>query len=191
MDLKRLKKESVELQEPIEKCGVTASPIKEDLSHWKGYILGPDDTAYAGGKFEIDIVLTSSYPFEPPKMKFNTKIWHPNVSSQTGAICLDILKKEWSPALTIKTALISVQALLAAPEPDDPQDAVVAQEYKSSIEKFKTTAKLWTERYAKEGSMESIQPLLDMGFSEEQAKDALLEAHGDVQAAVEKLLSGA
>lgn len=168
MDLKRLKKESVELQEPIEKCGVTASPIKEDLSHWKGYILGPDDTAYSGGKFEIDIVLTSSYPFEPPKMKFNTKIWHPNVSSQTGAICLDILKKEWSPALTIKTALISVQALLAAPEPDDPQDAVVAQEYKSSIEKFKATAKLWTERYAKEGSMESIQPLLDMGFSEEQ-----------------------
>jgi ubiquitin-conjugating enzyme (huntingtin interacting protein 2) len=53
---------------------------------------------------------------------------HPNISSQSGAICLDILKDQWSPALTLKTALLSVQALLSAPEPDDPQDAVVAQQ---------------------------------------------------------------
>lgn len=46
-----------------------------------------------------------------------TKIWHPNISSQTGAICLDILKNEWTPALTIRTALISLQALLCSPEP--------------------------------------------------------------------------
>ena len=60
-------------------------------------------------------------------MKFDTKIWHPNISSQTGAICLYILKNEWTPALTIRTALISLQALLCAPEPDDPQDAEVAR----------------------------------------------------------------
>ena len=53
---------------------------------------------------------------------------HPNISSQSGAICLDILKDQWSPALTLKTALLSIQALLSAPEPDDPQDAVVAQQ---------------------------------------------------------------
>ena len=67
--------------------------------------------------------------FEPPKMKFLTKVWHPNVSSQSGAICLDVLKDQWTPALTIKTALLSVQAPLAAAEPDDPQDAVVAVMY--------------------------------------------------------------
>jgi len=53
-------------------------------------------------------------------MKFDTKIWHPNISSQTGAICLDILKNEWSPALSIRTALLSLQALLCAPEPGTP-----------------------------------------------------------------------
>lgn len=68
----------------------------------------------------MDIIIPPDYPFKPPKMKFDTKIWHPNVSSQTGAICLDILKNEWTPALTIRTALISLQALLCSPEPDDP-----------------------------------------------------------------------
>lgn len=53
---------------------------------------------------------------------------HPNISSQSGAICLDILKDQWSPALTLKTALVSIQALLSAPEPKDPQDAVVAEQ---------------------------------------------------------------
>jgi ubiquitin-conjugating enzyme (huntingtin interacting protein 2) len=77
--------------------------------------------------FAIDIVIPDGYPFEPPKMRFITKIWHPNISSQTGAICLDILKDQWSPALTIKTALLSLQALLCAAEPTDPQDAVVAK----------------------------------------------------------------
>ena len=74
-------------------------------------------------------------------MKFDTKIWHPNVSSVTGAICLDILKNEWSPALSIRTALLSIQALMCAPEPDDPQDAVVAKQYKSNIDKFNEQAK--------------------------------------------------
>lgn len=88
------------------------------------------DTPYEGGIFQVDIVIPPDYPFKPPKMKFDTKIWHPNISSQTGAICLDILKNEWTPALTIRTALISLQALLCAPEPDDPQDAEVARQYK-------------------------------------------------------------
>ena len=81
-------------------------------------------------------------------MKFVTKVWHPNISSDSGAICLDILKNEWSPALTVRTALISLQALLSAPEPDDPQDAVVAKQYKESFEEYKKTAKFWTETYA-------------------------------------------
>ena len=50
-----------------------------------------------------------------------TQCRHPNISSANGAICLDILKDQWSPALTLKTALLSLQALLSSPAPDDPQ----------------------------------------------------------------------
>ncbi|RCV10248.1 hypothetical protein SETIT_2G097200v2 [Setaria italica] len=61
-------------------------------------------------------------------MQFVTKVWHPNISSQNAAICLDILIDQWSPALTLKTALLSLQALLSSSAPDDSQDAVVAQQ---------------------------------------------------------------
>jgi len=190
MDLKRVNKEALDLRNDGDGCGVSAMTCGDDMSHWKGKISGPEGTPYQGGTFFIDIKLTPAYPFEPPKMSFDTKVWHPNVSSQTGAICLDILKKEWSPALTIKTALLSIQALLAAPEPDDPQDAVVAGEYKRSIEKFNQTAKQWTETYAMGVNKEALKPLTDMGFTEEQASEALMAVGGDVEAAVEKLLSG-
>jgi ubiquitin-protein ligase len=74
--------------------------------------------------------------------EFYLIVWHPNISSQTGAICLDILKDQWSPALTMKTALISLQALLCTPQPDDPQDAEVANMYLSNIEQFSSMARL-------------------------------------------------
>ena len=63
-------------------------PSKPGWRHLTGSIPGPGSTVYEGGRFEVDILIPKGYPFEPPKMKFNTKIWHPNVSSQTGAICL-------------------------------------------------------------------------------------------------------
>ena len=82
--------------------------LDEKFTHWKAIIKGPSDSIYSGGYFQIDIKLPKEYPYLPPKMKFDTKIWHPNISSQTGAICLDILKDQWSPALSIRTALISL-----------------------------------------------------------------------------------
>ena len=120
----------------------------DDLFHWKGTINGPDDTAYAEGKFTIDIKIPSNYPYHPPNMKFDTKIWHPNISSQTGAICLDILKSKWSPALQMRTVLLSVQALLSAPNPDDPLDTGVADHWKSDEKGAMQNAKAWTQKYA-------------------------------------------
>lgn len=124
---RRITKEFEDFQksqaEADSKYGVSASLVGNDITHWKGIVRGPEGTSYDGGTFIVDIQIPPDYPYKPPKMKFDTMVWHPNVSSQTGAICLDILKDEWSPALTIRTALISLQALMCSPEPDDPQDA--------------------------------------------------------------------
>jgi ubiquitin-conjugating enzyme (huntingtin interacting protein 2) len=95
-----------------------------------------------------DIVIPESYPFQPVKMKFITKVYHPNVSSASGAICLDILKDAWSPVLTLKSTLLSLQSLLCSPEPNDPQDAEVAKHYTTSKGSFDDTARYWTQIYA-------------------------------------------
>lgn len=64
----------------------------ESFAELKGEIAGPPDTPYEGARFQLEIKIPETYPFNPPKVRFVTKIWHPNVSSVTGAICLDILK---------------------------------------------------------------------------------------------------
>lgn len=124
-------------------------------------------------------------------MKFDTKIWHPNISSVTGAICLDILKNEWTPALTIRTALISLQALMCAPVPEDPQDAQVASQYKTDIKAFNETAKFWTEEYAnpKKVMNQKLKNLVDMGFEENKALAALTKANMDEEKAINILLT--
>ena len=99
------------------------------------------------------------------------------------------MKDQWSPALTIKTALLSLQALLCSPEPDDPQDAVVAKMYKTNMEEFKKTAKFWTDTYAKKTSEdEVVMRICEMGFGEEDARAALERCGWDESAAVNSLL---
>ena len=129
--------------------GVTLDMAEDDdLSHLKGTFLRPPGTPYEGGLFEVDIKIPVEYPFKPPIMKFDTRIYHPNISSQTGAICLDILKDAWTPILTLKSSLISLQSLLQSPEPTDPQDAQVAKLYLTDPKKFAETAANWTKIYA-------------------------------------------
>ena len=123
-------------------------------------------------------------------MRFETKIWHPNISSVTGAICLDILKNEWTPALTIRTALISLQALLCAPEPKDPQDAEVAKQYLSNKKLFEQTAREWTKKFAKDPEQvhnDKVKKLTEMGFPEATARAALEKNGWDEDAAVNGL----
>ncbi|KAL2935592.1 Ubiquitin-conjugating enzyme E2 27 [Bienertia sinuspersici] len=192
VDFARVQKELKECNKEMNVSGISVKVKADSLSHLIGTIPGPVDSPYEGGSFLIDIVLTDGYPFEPPKMKFLTKVWHPNISSQSGAICLDILKDQWSPALTLKTALVSIQALLSAPEPDDPQDAVVAQQYLKEYQTFVGTARHWTEAFAKtscHGIEEKVQRLVEMGFPEALVKSALEVVGGDENLALEKLCS--
>ena len=107
----RLDKEFKDIASHGENADVKAQLVQDNYKHWKGIIKGPEDGPYAGGMFVVNIDIPEAYPFEPPKMKFDTKVWHPNVSSQTGAICLDILKNEYFLFSLIKQLALFFQAL--------------------------------------------------------------------------------
>lgn len=143
---KRIKNELKELlKQNFVNC--TAVPDENDLFHWYGTIIGPSDTPYEGGIFKIDIIFPPEYPFDPPSIKFITPIYHCNISER-GLICLDILKKKWSPILTISKVLLSLCSLLSDPNPDDPLRNEIAREYKEDKIKHDEIAKRYTLRYA-------------------------------------------
>ncbi|KAK2594175.1 Ubiquitin-conjugating enzyme E2 1 [Conoideocrella luteorostrata] len=146
---RRLAKELQDIHADRDHSGVYAMPVDGvNLRHLKGTIHGPPDSPYVGGTYMIDIEIPDNYPFKSPTMRFDTKIWHPNVSSQTGAICLDTLGSGWSPVQTIKTALLSIRMLLEAPNPKDPQDAEVAMMLLQKPEQFARVAQDWAVRNA-------------------------------------------
>ncbi|XP_069720046.1 ubiquitin-conjugating enzyme E2 D1 isoform X2 [Phaenicophaeus curvirostris] len=103
--------------------------------------------AYQGGVFFLTVHFPTDYPFKPPKIAFTTKIYHPNINSN-GSICLDILRSQWSPALTVSKVLLSICSLLCDPNPDDPLVPDIAQIYKSDKEKYNRHAREWTQKYA-------------------------------------------
>ncbi|KAJ4456817.1 putative Protein farnesyltransferase/geranylgeranyltransferase type-1 subunit alpha [Paratrimastix pyriformis] len=110
--------------------GIVARPHEDNVRFFDVQLSGPDGSPYAGGVFHVELFLPSEYPMSPPKVRFLTKIYHPNID-RLGRICLDILKDKWSPALGIRAVLLSVQALLSAPNPDDPLPLDVAEHWRS------------------------------------------------------------
>lgn len=117
--------------------------------------MGPSDSPYSGGVFFLSIHFPTDYPFKPPKVNFTTKIYHPNINSN-GSICLDILRDQWSPALTISKGifyfltlvLLSICSLLTDPNPDDPLVPEIAHVYKSDRPRYEASAREWTRKYA-------------------------------------------
>ena len=160
--MQRLKKDHAEIltNKNIDILCIYAEPKKESiinkegmieyidvLMDWSGYILGPDETPFQGGKFNINIIFPNDYPFLPPLITFETKIYHPNIS-RNGTICIDILKDKWSPALSLTKILLSISSLLAEPNGNDPLEIDIANMYLNNNEKYIEKAKSWTVKYA-------------------------------------------
>ena len=96
---------------PTTTTTTSAGPKGDNIYEWVSTILGPPGSVYEGGVFFLDLHFSPEYPFKPPKVTFRTRIYHCNINSQ-GVICLDILKDNWSPALTVSKVLLSVCSLL-------------------------------------------------------------------------------
>ena len=148
--LKRIQKELKDLNQETEDHAnqiFSVSPNEGDMFKWSGYIFGPVGSPYQNGIFKIEIEFPNNYPFKPPKVYFNTKIYHPNISS-SGVICLDILRGKWSPVLSITKLLLSISSLLTDPNPNDPLAPDVAYIYRTNKALFEKTAQYWTSEYA-------------------------------------------
>ena len=155
--LKRIEKELTEFNKYVdndEYDGFTAGPIDDsNMFEWEASIPGPEYSLYEGGTFQLKILFPRDYPFKPPELIFQTKIYHPNFRKD-GSICchaLDILKDLWSPDITILRILKAIQWLLKNPNFDRAcgfENVEVAEVYKKDRRLFEETAREWTEKYA-------------------------------------------
>ncbi|WZZ05653.1 hypothetical protein YC2023_091574 [Brassica napus] len=126
--------------------GISASPSEDNMRYFNVMVLGPSQSPYEE-RCSLVYFAGSFDDFDLEQVRFLTKIYHPNID-KLGRICLDILKDKWSPALQIRTVLLSIQALLSAPNPDDPLSENIAKHWKSNEAEAVETAKEWTRLYA-------------------------------------------
>jgi len=107
-------------------AGIHVFPSPDDVTFWRVLLEGPPGSPFIGGVFSVAVTIPSDYPFKPPKIQFETPIYHCNINSN-GAICLDILKDQWNPALTVYKSLMAVSNLLRDPNPDDAMRQWIAE----------------------------------------------------------------
>ncbi|KIM43426.1 hypothetical protein M413DRAFT_443367 [Hebeloma cylindrosporum] len=146
MTMKRIQREIADIKK--EDLGeIKLAPTDSNMHIWKGCIPGPQGSVYEGGVFEVEIVLPADYPFSAPKVLFKTRIYHMNISEQ-GNICIDILKQNWSPALSLFKVMLSLSSLLTDPNPRDPLVPSIATQYIRNRKQHDATARQWTETFA-------------------------------------------
>jgi ubiquitin-conjugating enzyme E2 D/E len=145
MTTRRIKKELDELNlSPPTNC--SAGPVGDNLFKWQATIMGPEGSPYHGGIFVLKIEFPADYPFKPPRIVFDTPIYHCNINTN-GSICLDILKDKWSPALTISKVLLSICSLMDDPNPNDPLMPDIADLFRKNKALHDETAREMTLRH--------------------------------------------
>lgn len=157
--LTRIKKEFKDLSDGLAKKRKEVTKVihsinlvGKDITKWSVVLKGPTESPFENGLFELSINFKAGggnveYPFKAPYVSFITKVYHPNVNNQ-GAICLDILKDQWSPALTIEKLVMCLSSLLTDPNADDPLNTTVAHQYKKDKKTYEDTVRQWVVEYA-------------------------------------------
>jgi len=125
-------------------------PTEDNLSVWQVIIKGPPSTPYSAGKFKLEFNFPSNYPFRPPNITFKTKIYHPNVSTETGQICNEIIN--WSPTLNVRYCLETLVDMMKNPNADNPLEESIAAVLREKPKEFEKTAIKW----AKESNQQSF-----------------------------------
>jgi len=147
---RRLTKEYNDLQSSklLTEASVKALTISEQsILAWSG-VLQPSERPYDQGAFKFKLTFPAEYPFKPPKVLIETKIYHPNIDEK-GQVCLPIIAPEnWKPATKVEHVLISLIALIEKPEPDHPLRSDIAQVFQTDHAKFLKTASDFTKKHA-------------------------------------------
>ena len=147
-----LPQEYAELSESPPEGFTVALPPSETLHTWHVTLRAPPESPYHPGTFGLVLTLPVDYPFKPPVVKFVTRIYHPNVTNDSlGNICLALLKPEnWKPSTKIAAVLESLRNLLVEPQPDDPLEERIADEYRNDRAEWEKNVKSYVQRYAKD-----------------------------------------
>eukprot|EP00762_Andalucia_godoyi_P002581 ANDGO_03285.mRNA.1 hypothetical protein len=121
----RVQKDLVDLKTETPSYKVTF-PSKDDLLHFN-VVFRPVDGFYCGGAFSFTVAVPETYPHDPPKVHcVTTPIFHPNIDTE-GNVCLNILRAEWKPVLSLQHVLFGLELLFAEPNPDDPLNKEAAE----------------------------------------------------------------
>ncbi|KAI0295787.1 ubiquitin-conjugating enzyme/RWD-like protein [Russula brevipes] len=166
--LKRIQREISDLKK--EDLGdISVGPINDNPFLWKARIPGPQGSVYEGGVFDVEITLGHDYPCASflhqhsararENLRGSSQIFrsegsisNPDISyeySEKGNVCIDILKNNWSPALSIFKVVLSLSSLLTDPNPSDPLVPSIATEFLRKRSTHDQTARQWTELYAR------------------------------------------
>ena len=179
---KRIQKElEAFLADPPPGCSVLQ--MGDDLSRWQVKVQGPPESSFEGGNFTLLVTFPPDYPFKPPKVKFETRIFHPNIN-QSGDICLDTLASQWAPSFSMAQVMLSIIQLLSHPNPSDPINLEAARMLQQDPESYDRRVRLMIMRQ-KEDEAEVINEAAGGAVEVEAAVGWLEQEGGDGEAGQE------
>ncbi|OII77244.1 ubiquitin-conjugating enzyme family protein [Cryptosporidium andersoni] len=130
---------------------IKLGPRDDNLHEWVAKIIGPIGSPYENGVFELNFKIPPQYPLFPPSVIFVTPLFHPNVNFQTGELCLDVIKNNWSPAWTLQSVCRAITALLHDPNAESPLNCDAGNIIRSGdMKAFNNMAKMYVIEYAQE-----------------------------------------